>query len=78
MTNNTERLAVLEQKTDSIERKLDQHMADSRAFHTQILEKFENLDERYPTRREFKAANYVFGVAVTVIGVVLAVIKLKA
>ncbi len=74
--SNQERLAVLEEKTDSIEKKLDQHILDSKSFHVQLLDKLENLDDRYPTRREFKAANWLFGIIISIIGVAVALIKL--
>ncbi len=37
----------------------------------------EKLDERYPTRREFKAANWVFGTLITLGGLLIAVLKIN-
>lgn len=63
-TNYGERMARLEEKTDNIEKKVDV-----------ILNKLENLDNRYPTRREFAVANWVVGIALTLIGFYIAVVK---
>lgn len=76
MATNTERLSVLEANTENIEKKLDAHIIDSKAFHKELLDKLSNLDDRYPTRREFKAANWLFGIVISVIGVTVALIKL--
>lgn len=66
-----ERIAVVEQKVDNVDRKIDEYFKESREFHAEMLGRFENLDERYPTRREFKAANLVFTLMVTLLGVAL-------
>lgn len=66
-----ERIAVVEQKVDNVDRKIDEYFKESREFHAEMLSRFESLDERYPTRREFKAANLVFTLMVTLLGVVL-------
>lgn len=61
MATNAERLAVVEQKVTDIDKKLDA-----------VLEKLDKLDERYPTRREFKAANWVVGTILSLLAVVMA------
>lgn len=63
-TNYGERMARLEEKTDNIEKKVDV-----------ILDKLDNLDNRYPTRREFSVANWVFGIVLAAIGLYTAIVK---
>jgi hypothetical protein len=67
-----ERLAVLEQKVSDIDSKIDRNFLESQNFHKEILNQLKSLDERYPTRREFKAANWVFGIMITVLSLAIA------
>lgn len=58
-TQEKERLAKLEQKTDNIVEKLDT-----------LIEKFDNLDTKYITRNEFAVFKWITGV---IIGLITAV-----
>jgi hypothetical protein len=68
-----ERLAIVEEKVDNVDKKIDRNFEESQRFHTEIMARFEQLDERYPTRREFKAANLVLGGMVTLISLAIAI-----
>jgi len=62
MATQAERIAAVEENTKNIEKKLDT-----------LIDKFDGLDNRYPTRREFAAANWVIGIFLTGIGLYLAI-----
>lgn len=59
-------IKYIEDRMDKIETKIDN-----------ILEKFEQLENKYVTRLEFKAVAWVFGVVVAAIWVILSIIKFK-
>lgn len=68
----SERLALVEQEAQNIKSSVSK--VDTKV--DRVLDKLDNLDERYPTRREFATANWLFGVLLSVIGIVIAIIKL--
>lgn len=76
MTNNTERLAKLEEKTDNIDQKLDQHMKTSAEHHKEIVSRFDSLDARYVTKDRFTPVEkVVYGlVGAVLIGVTTAIL----
>lgn len=58
-----ERLAVLEEKTDNMDKKLDV-----------LIAKFDQLETTFVTRREFSVAKWLIGVGFSVVAVVLGLI----
>ena len=38
---------------------------------------FDKLDERYPTRREFNAIKWVFGILISLISIITAILEFK-
>lgn len=76
MTKSTiERIAVLETKVEDVGKKIDEFFTESKIFHEEFIKHLDNLDDRYPTRREFKAANWVFGTILTLLSFAIALIK---
>lgn len=63
-------LDALQIKMETIERDLTEVKDNVK----EILEKFDNLDERYTTRREFKAVVSVLWFIATALGVVAAIL----
>lgn len=43
----------------------------------EILEKLDNLDDRYPTRREVSVFNWIIVTTMAAIGTVIAILKIK-
>lgn len=63
-------LDALQIKMETIEKDLTEVKDNVK----EILSKFDNLDERYTTRREFKAVVSVLGFIATALGVVAAIL----
>lgn len=63
-------LDALQIKMETIEKDLTEVKNNVK----EILEKFDNLDERYTTRREFKAVVSVLGFIATALGVVVTIL----
>lgn len=43
----------------------------------EILEKLDNLDDRYPTRREVAVFNWIIVTTMAAIGTIIAILKIK-
>ena len=63
-------LDALQIKMETIEKDLSEVKNNVK----EILEKFDNLDERYTTRREFKAVVSVLGFIATALWVVITIL----
>jgi hypothetical protein len=63
-------LDALQIKMETIEKDLNEVKVNVK----EILDKIDNLDERYTTRREFKAVVSVLGFIATALGVVAAIL----
>lgn len=63
-------LDALQVKMETIEKDLNEVKENVK----EILSKFDNLDERYPTRREVKVIVGVLGFVSTALGVVAAIL----
>lgn len=63
-------LDALQVKMETIEKDLNEVKTNVK----EILEKFDNLDERYCTRREFKSIVSALGFIATALGVVAAIL----
>lgn len=63
-------LDALQIKMETIEKDLNEVKTNVK----EILEKFDNLDDRYPTRREFKSVVGALWFIATALGVVAAIL----
>lgn len=80
--SNQERLAVLEEKTDGIDQKLDRHIQASSEHHRELISRFDSLDARYVTKERFTPVEkVVYGlvgaVLMSVLGGLLALVIRK-
>lgn len=60
----------LKSRMDKIEGKVDDGFS-------KLMQKFEDLENKYVTRLEFKAVASVFGIVVMAIGVIMTILKYK-
>lgn len=58
---------VLKERVENLLTKLDDFIQIQTDEHKLIFEKFEALDDKYPTRREFKAVKWAWWVIVMII-----------
>jgi len=73
MKTNSERLATLEEKTDNVANKLDEHMKTSRDAHQELIRRFDNLGEIFVTKDRFAPVEkVVYGLVGIVLAAVLA------
>jgi hypothetical protein len=69
----TERLAKVEQKVDDAGEDITEIKSDVKT----ILKKFEDLDDRYPTRREIAAIKTIVGILLAAVSALAAILALK-
>lgn len=60
----------LKSRMDKIEGKVDD-------WFSKLMQKFEDLENKYVTRLEFKAVASVFGIVVMAIGVIISILRYK-